>query len=234
MAVTPLPGSSNGTVVLTSTPRTTLKRHPERGTYDRAVIDAILDEGLVCHLGVVVDGAPRVLPTVHVRVGDFVYVHGARANRLFAAALGGSSCLTVTLLDGLVFARTWFHHSMNFRCVVLYGAAEEVEDPVEKLLAARALIEHVAPGRADETRAPTDAELRSTLVLRLPIKEGSAKVRTGPPLDSPEHLDDASWAGELPLVTVALPPRADPTLKGGIPLSKAVATRAAGFGSRTL
>lgn len=211
---------------LAPTPRTELKRHAERGTHDRGVVNAILDEGLVCHLGVNVDGAPRVLPTAHVRVGDAVYVHGARANRLFAAALSGPACLTVTLLDGIVFARTWFHHSMNFRSAVIYGTFTEVTDPDEKWAALRALIEHAAPGRADETRAPTDAELRSTLVLRLPIVEGSAKVRSGGPLDDAETLADATWAGEVPLALTAGVPRPDPRLRPGLAMSQAVRNRA--------
>lgn len=211
---------------LTQTPRTTLKRHAERGDHSREAIDAILDEALVCHLGVVVDGFPRVLPTAHVRVGDVVYLHGARANRLLGAAASGPVCLTVTLLDGLVFARTWFRHSMNYRSVVLYGTAEEVTDVAEKRVALAALVDHAAPGRSSETRAPTDEELRSTLVLKLPIGEGSAKARTGPPLDTPDTLGDACWAGELPLRTTALPAKPDPGLRPDAAPSAAVGARA--------
>jgi nitroimidazol reductase NimA-like FMN-containing flavoprotein (pyridoxamine 5'-phosphate oxidase superfamily)/GNAT superfamily N-acetyltransferase len=212
---------------LAETPRTKLKRHAERGDHSREAVDAILDEALVCHVAVVVDGSPRVLPTAHVRVGDAVYLHGARANRLLgAAAAGAPACLTVTLLDGLVFARTWFRHSMNFRSAVLYGRAEEVTDIDEKRAALAALVDHSAPGRSRETRAPTDEELRSTLVLRLPIREGSAKARTGPPLDTPDTLGDECWAGELPLCTTALPPKEDASLRAGTAFSTAVAARA--------
>jgi uncharacterized protein len=213
--------------VLETTPRTTLRRHAERGSHERAAIDAILDEALVCHLAVVVDGAPRVLPTAHVRVGDVVYLHGARANRLLGAAASGADvCLTATLLDGLVFARTWFRHSMNFRSAVLYGRAREVTDVAVKRRALAALVDHAANGRSDETRAPTDEELRSTLVVEIPIEEGSAKVRSGPPLDTEETLGDDSWAGEVPLCTTGLPARDDPKLRSGIPLSRAVSARA--------
>ena len=213
--------------LLRPTSRTTLKRHAERGGHDRAAIDAILDEALVCHVAVLVDGAPRSLPTAHVRVGDVVYLHGARANRFLAAALSGSEiCLTVTLVDGLVFARTWMHHSMNFRSAMLFGRPIEVTDPAEKLRALAALVDHAASGRSAETRAPTDAELRSTLVVKLPIVEASAKVRTGPPLDTPDTLDDDCWAGELPLSLRAFPAQSDPRLRTGIRMSLAVSTRA--------
>lgn len=212
--------------VLDRTTRTTLKRHAERGTHERAAIDAVLDEALVCHLAVVVDGFPRSLPTAHVRVGDVVYLHGARANRLLGVAASGAPvCLTVTLLDGLVFARTWFRHSMNYRSAVLYGRATEVTDLGEKRRALAALVDHSAPGRSAETRAPSDEELRSTLVAKLPIVEGSAKARTGPPLDTPDTLEDASWAGEVPLCLTALPVRDDPRLRQDLPLSTPVAAR---------
>jgi nitroimidazol reductase NimA-like FMN-containing flavoprotein (pyridoxamine 5'-phosphate oxidase superfamily)/GNAT superfamily N-acetyltransferase len=209
------------------TPRTTLKRHPERGSHDRTLVNTILDEALVCHVGAVVDGAPRVLPTAHARVGDIVYMHGARANRIFGVlASGVPACVTVTLLDGIVFARTWFHHSMNYRCVVLYGSGTEVTDPEEKLVALAALVDKAAPGRTRETRAPTPGELASTLVVRFPIDEASAKVRSGPPLDSPEQLADDSWAGVLPLRLAALPSKDDPQLRAGIGPSTIVEERA--------
>jgi nitroimidazol reductase NimA-like FMN-containing flavoprotein (pyridoxamine 5'-phosphate oxidase superfamily)/GNAT superfamily N-acetyltransferase len=215
------------TDALAPTPRTALKRHAERGTYDRAALFAILDEALVCHVGCVVDGAPRVLPTLHARIGDSIYLHGARANRLFTEiAAGATACLTATLLDGLVFARTWFHHSMNYRSAVLYGQGTEVTDVEEKRTALAALIERAAPGRTAEARPPTDSELRGTLVLRFPIDEGSAKARSGRPLDGPELADEPCWAGELPLRLVALPPKSDPELRGGIDVSPSVAARA--------
>lgn len=212
---------------LPETPRTTLRRHAERGDHSREAVDAILDEALVCHVAVVVDGSPRVLPTAHVRVGDVVYLHGARANRLLVAVASGAPlCLTATLLDGLVFARTWFRHSMNYRSVVLYGSGQEVTDGTEKRMALAALVDHSAPGRSRETRAPTDEELRSTLVVRLPITEGSAKARTGPPLDTPDTLGDDSWAGELALSLTAREAHPDPNLKPGVAASAAVERRA--------
>jgi uncharacterized protein len=215
---------------LAETPRTTLRRHAERGDHSREAVDAILDEALVCHVAVVVDGSPRVLPTAHVRVGDVVYLHGARANRLLGAVTSGAPvCLTVTLLDGLVFARTWFRHSMNYRSAVLYGFGQEVTDVAEKRKALAALVDHAAPGRSRETRAPTDEELRSTLVVKLPICEGSAKARTGPPLDTPDTLADDSWAGELPLSLAAREPLPDPSLRPGIVPSAAVEERARSF-----
>lgn len=217
---------------LPRTPRTTLKRRNARGSHDREVIFAILDEALVCHVGVEVDGAPRVLPTAHVRVEDAVYLHGARGNHLLVTLAGGAPCcLAVTLLDGLVFSRAAAHHSMNYRSAVLYGTASEVIDLDEKRVALRALIEHVAPGRADEARPPTEAELTATLLVRLPITEGSAKIRSGPPLDAHERLDDGRWAGELPLRLCALPPRPDPRLPPEQPLRGAVLERARGLRS---
>jgi nitroimidazol reductase NimA-like FMN-containing flavoprotein (pyridoxamine 5'-phosphate oxidase superfamily)/GNAT superfamily N-acetyltransferase len=221
----PLTPSSSSSVSVT--PRTTLKRHPERGSHDRALVNAILDEALVCHVGVVVDGAPRVLPTAHARVGDVVYMHGARANRIFGAvASGAPACVTVTLLDGIVFARTWFHHSMNYRCAVLHGAGSEVTAPDEKLAALAALVDKAAPGRTRESREPTPAELTSTLVVRFPVDEASAKVRVGPPLDSPEQLADDTWAGVLPLRLAALPAQDDVQLRDGIAPSAVVEDRA--------
>jgi nitroimidazol reductase NimA-like FMN-containing flavoprotein (pyridoxamine 5'-phosphate oxidase superfamily)/GNAT superfamily N-acetyltransferase len=209
------------------TPRTALKRHPERGTHDRATMYAILDEALVCHAAVVVDGAPRVLPMAYARVSDRLYMHGARSNRLLGLlTVGAPACVTVTLLDGLVFARTWFHHSMNYRSVVLYGTGSEVSDPDEKLSALATLIDKAAPGRTREARPPAPEELRSTLVARFPVVEASAKVRAGPPLDGPELFDEACWAGELPLRLTALPSKDDGNLRSGIASSVAVGERA--------
>jgi nitroimidazol reductase NimA-like FMN-containing flavoprotein (pyridoxamine 5'-phosphate oxidase superfamily)/GNAT superfamily N-acetyltransferase len=212
---------------LAVTPRTTLKRHAERGSHDRPLVEAILDEALVCHVATVVDGSPRVLPTMHARVGGDVYLHGARANRLFGEiARGAPVCLTATLLDGVVFARTWFHHSMNFRSAVLYGTGVEVTDTAEKRAALAALVDRAAPGRSSEAVPPTEAELRSTLVVRLPILEGSAKVRTGDPLDGPELFDLPVWAGELPLRLTAVAPRNDANLREGAVPSPSVRARA--------
>jgi nitroimidazol reductase NimA-like FMN-containing flavoprotein (pyridoxamine 5'-phosphate oxidase superfamily)/GNAT superfamily N-acetyltransferase len=217
---------------LAVTPRTTLKRHAERGSHDRSVVEAILDEALVCHVATVVDGSPRVLPTMHVRVGGNVYLHGARANRLFGEiARGAPVCLTATLVDGIVFARTWFHHSMNFRSAVLYGTGVEVTDTDEKRAALAALVDRAAPGRSREAVPPTEAELRSTLVVRLPILEGSAKVRAGGPLDGPELFDLPVWAGELPLRLTAVAPRNDVNLREGAVPSQSVSARAGALGA---
>ena len=172
------------------TPRSSIHRHPERGRYDRATIDAILDEALVCHLGFVSDGQPMVIPTMYVRDGDRVVVHGSAASRMTrTVGTGVPVCLTVTLLDGVVFARTANNHSMNYRSAVLLGTAEPITEPVAKLEAMRALVERIAPGRWDRIREPDDKEMRSTTILSLPIDEASAKVRTGPPLDDGEDWD---------------------------------------------
>lgn len=216
---------------LPKTPRTTLKRRAARGSHERAAIDAILDEALLCHVGVVVDGSPRVLPTAHVRVGDVVYLHGARENRLLSAlAAGAPCCLTVTLLDGLVFSRRAATHSMNYRSVVLYATASEVTDAEEKRAALHALVEHMAKDRVAESHAPDDAELRATLVVRIPIEEGSAKARSGPPGDDEPAADDPYWSGEVPLRLCALPPITDAKLPVNRTVPQAVLERARGFG----
>jgi uncharacterized protein len=180
--------------------RVTVRRHPERGRYDRDTIDAILDEGLICHLGFTLEGQPSVIPTMYARQGDLLYVHGAVANRALQALRGGSqACLVVTLLDGLVMARSAFNHSMNYRSVVVVGEAVEVTDRDEKLSAMRALLEHVASGRWDDSRQPNPTELESTVILALRLDEVSAKVRTGPPIDDEEDLALGFWAGVIPL-----------------------------------
>ena len=194
------------------TERTTLKRLPDRGSHDREVIDAILDEALLCHLGLVDgEGRPFVVPTIHARVGDVLYVHGSPASRALRTARDGGIdvCVTVTLLDGLVLARSAFHHSMNYRSAVVYGPATKVEAPAEKSEALTAIVEHVLAGRAAGSRPPNDHELRSTLVLSVPIDEASAKVRTGGPIDDEADMDLAVWAGHVPLSIVAGEPIAD-------------------------
>ncbi len=161
--------------------RATVKRLPKRAAYDRATIDAILDEGLICHVGIAVDGQPFVVPMIHVRVGDKVYLHGSPASRtLRAIAAGAEACLTVTLLDGLVLARSAFHHSMNYRSVALFGTGSAVEDLAEKIAALHALSEHVVAGRWPDVRTPSERELRQTLVVALPIREASAKAAHWP------------------------------------------------------
>jgi uncharacterized protein len=193
---------------------------PEKGQYDRATIDAILDAGLVCHLGFVHEGHPFVIPTLHARIDDTAYVHGSAASRTLRALGGGvDACLTVTLLDGIVLARSVFEHSINYRSVVVLGRATIVDDPVEKLAALEAFTEKLLPGRWADSRQPTRKELRATSILRLPLDEASAKVSEGPPDDG--DTPDAElevWAGEIPLVVRALPPVPDPTLRTGIPV----------------
>jgi nitroimidazol reductase NimA-like FMN-containing flavoprotein (pyridoxamine 5'-phosphate oxidase superfamily) len=182
------------------TERTTVRRLPARGTYDRSTIETILDEGLICHVGFIAGGNPVVIPTIHARAGDTLYFHGSVASRMLRTLREGvPMCVTVTLLDGLVLARSTFHHSMNYRSVVVFGTAREVTDRQEKLAALEALVEHVVPGRSRVARGPNEQELRATLVLALPIEEASAKIRTGPPLDDEEDYKLDVWAGVIPL-----------------------------------
>jgi uncharacterized protein len=183
--------------------RTRLRRKPQRGSHDRAVIDAIVDEALVCHVGFAGPYGPVVIPTTHVRLGDQLYVHGAASNAMLSAlALGTDACVTITLLDALVLARTAFHHSVNYRSVVAFGRAARVDDPPVKRRVLAALVDKIQPGRSAACRAPNDKELAATLVIAMPLHEASAKVRTGPPI--PDDGDDATlpyWAGIIPLVT---------------------------------
>src|SRR5205085_308388 len=201
----------------TPTERSAIKRLPQRGRYERATVKEILDEGFVCHVGFVLDGQPFVIPTGYARVEDVLYVHGARASRMLKALSDGVQvCVTVTIVDGLVLARSAFHHSMNYRSVVVFGRARAVTDKAEKLTALRALTEHIAPGRWAETRQPNRQELNATTVLAVPLVEASAKVRTGPPVDDEEDYALAVWAGELPLRLTASAPVADPRLPAGV------------------
>ncbi len=192
-------------------PRTRVRRLPERAKYDRATVEAVLDEGFVCHLGFCSEGEPLVIPTAYVRVGDTIYVHGAPANHALRRAVEGDPvCLTVTLVDGLVLARSAFHHSINYRSVVVFGVAREVDDPDEKRTALLAFVDHVVPGRNADTRPPTDSELRATRVVKVEITEASAKVRSGGPKDDPEDFAlPGIWAGEMPLRVVPGAPVAD-------------------------
>ena len=183
---------------LSQTPRTTLHRLRERGRLDRTDLDAVLAAGLICHLGVVIDGTPVVLPTGYGRIGEQLYLHGSSANKSLLAAAGQEVCVTVTLLDGLVCARAVFHHSMNYRSAVIFGTARLVEDPQEQLAALEAVTNHLVPGRWDHSRAPTRKELAATAVLALPLTEASVKVRSGGPKDDPEDYDSDIWAGVLP------------------------------------
>jgi nitroimidazol reductase NimA-like FMN-containing flavoprotein (pyridoxamine 5'-phosphate oxidase superfamily) len=181
------------------TPRTTFKRLAYRGTHDRAVVHAILDEALVCHVAFTHGGQPALIPTAYARQGDRLLLHGSSGNRMLRAlADGGDICICVTLLDGIVFARSAFHHSVNYRSVVVYGRAHEIADLNEKREALRVIVEHVAPGRSEVIRPPTDAEVVMTKVIAVPIVEASAKVRTGPPIDDEPDYALPVWAGVLP------------------------------------
>ncbi len=194
--------------------RTRLRRLPQRGSYERGTIDAILDEGLVCHVGFVAEGQPYVIPTTYARVGDQLYVHGSAASRMLRAISGAPVCVTVTLLDGLVLARSAFHHSMNYRSVVVLGRAVEVTDAAERLAALEAIVEHMQPGRWSEVRPPSAQELRATSVLRLPIDECSAKIRSGGPIDDEADLALDCWAGVIPLRLQPQPPIRDGGAEG--------------------
>jgi uncharacterized protein len=187
-----------------STQRSQVKRIPKRGNYDRETIYHILDEGLVCHVGFVVDNQPFVIPTAYGRINDKLYIHGSPASRMLRSLIGSVEvCVTVTLIDGLVLARSAFHHSMNYRSVVIFGQAEIVTNSDEKLAALKAFTEHVVPGRWDDVRQPNRQELQGTMVLTLPLTEASAKTRTGMPIDDEADYSLPVWAGILPLQLVA-------------------------------
>lgn len=207
----------------TETERTRVKRLPSRGDYDRKTIDSILDEAFICHVGFVVDGQPYVIPTGYARVGDDLYIHGSSASRMLRTlAKGVDVCVTITLIDGLVLARSAFHHSMNYRSVVILGRAESVTDADEKNKALEALTEHFVPGRWAEARWPTELELKATSVLKLPITEASAKIRTGDPVDDEEDYSMDVWAGTLPVSSTFDDPVSDSRLADGIAVPKYV------------
>jgi nitroimidazol reductase NimA-like FMN-containing flavoprotein (pyridoxamine 5'-phosphate oxidase superfamily) len=198
----------------TPTDRTQVKRLPKRGKYDRETVYSILDSGFVCHVGFSVDGQPYVIPTNYGRSGDIVYLHGSAASRMLRTLSEGVPVsVTVTHVDGLVLARSAFHHSVNYRSVVILGTARLVEDPAEKMEALRVFTEHVMKGRWDDVRKPTEQELKATSVLALALEEVSAKVRTGGPNDDAPDYDLPVWAGVLPLETVPKQPVADPNRK---------------------
>ena len=204
---------------LAQTERTTLKRLPKRAEYDRARVYEILDEAFICHVGFVVDDHPFVIPTGYARMGDCLYIHGSAASRMLrAVGQGIEVCVTVTLLDGLVLARSAFHHSVNYRSVVVFGRATVVEEAEEKMEALRAFTEHVVPGRWAEVRWPNESEMKATTVLALPLVEASAKIRTGPPIDDEEDHEINVWAGVLPLRLVADDAIKDDRLRSGISL----------------
>jgi nitroimidazol reductase NimA-like FMN-containing flavoprotein (pyridoxamine 5'-phosphate oxidase superfamily) len=197
--------------------RTRVVREPQRGVYDRSIAYQILDEGFICHVGFVVDGQPFVIPTGYGRTGHSLYFHGSAASRMLRRVDEGIAvCVTVTLLDGLVLARSIFNHSMNYRSVVILGTARAVTDRKEKLEALHLLSEHILPGRWAESRQPNEKELKATLVMRLPIEEFSAKVRQGPPIDDEEDYAFPTWAGVVPLTIVAGEPIDDARLVSGI------------------
>jgi nitroimidazol reductase NimA-like FMN-containing flavoprotein (pyridoxamine 5'-phosphate oxidase superfamily) len=203
--------------------RSRVRREPKRAVYERAAIRAILDEALVGHVAFCVDGQPHAIPMLQARVGEVVYLHGSKASRLVRTlAAGTPACLTVTLLDGIVLARSAFNQSVNYRAVVILGRARRVEDETELLAALEAFTERLLPGRWAEVRAPSHRELKATSVLAMPLQECSAKVRSGPPEDDEADYELQTWAGEVPLRTVALPPVPDPRLTPGVEPSPAV------------
>lgn len=198
---------------MSGTDRTRIRRHPDRGSDDRNDLYAILDAGRICHLGVIVDGSPRVIPTAYGRAGDTLYLHGSTG----AVSLRADEvCVTVTHLDGLLLARSLFHHSMNYRSAMVYGRPRLVTDPEEKLAGLRVLVENLVPGRWDVARQPTRKELAATSLIALPLDEASVKLRQGPPGDEDEDYALDVWAGELPIREVVGPPIPDPRLRPGI------------------
>jgi uncharacterized protein len=201
---------------LSATDRTRLRRHRERGRTGRTDLYDVLDVGLICHLGVVVNGAPRVLPTTYARDGETLYLHGSSANAGFVAADGHEVCVTVTHFDGLVLARSVFSHSVNYRSAIVLGTATVVRDEDERRHALRAIVEHLVPGQWDAARSPTNKEMAATAVLALPLAEASVKVRTGPPADEPGDLDLDVWAGVLPATVTFGAPVPDPALRSDI------------------
>jgi nitroimidazol reductase NimA-like FMN-containing flavoprotein (pyridoxamine 5'-phosphate oxidase superfamily) len=199
---------------LSQTERTTLKRLPKRGSFDRGVINAILDEGFICHVGFIADHKPVVIPTGYARVDERLIIHGSQASRMLRAlGKGIDVCVTVTLIDGLVLARSAFHHSMNYRSVVIFGRAHVIDGREDKLAALRALSEHMIPGRWDYVREPSERELQQTTVLSVPLTEASAKIRIGQPVDDDEDYDLPIWAGILPLRMSVEDAVADPLLR---------------------
>lgn len=206
----------SATDTIQPTPRTRLRRLPKRGEFSREAIEAILDEALVCHIAYIHEGRPFMVPTGYARDGRWLYFHGSRGNRTLRALLEGEACIAVTLLDGLVLARSAFHHSMNYRSVVLFASAEEITDPSEKIHAMRCVVEHIVPGRWEQARQPNQNEIDATLMVRVPIEECSAKVRTGPPVDDEPDMDLGVWAGVIPARTTWGPPEPDPLLPSAI------------------
>jgi uncharacterized protein len=217
---------STDTTPLSSTPRTRLRRHRERGMADREALYEVLDAGLICHLGVVADGAPVVLPTAYGRDGDTLYLHGSAANGAFGSADGQQVCVTVTHMDGIVCARSVFSHSVNYRSAVVFGTATLVLDSGERWRALRLITDHLVPGRWDAARQPTKKEMAATAVLSVPLTEASVKIRAGMPADEPEDLDLDVWAGVLPMAVTFGAPDPDPAMRQEIPVPAHIRDRA--------
>ncbi len=209
---------------LQTTERTTLHRLRERGATDRSALYEVLDAGLICHLGVIIDGSPVVLPTGYGRIGEILYLHGSSANRSFQFAEDQEICVTVTLLDGLVCARSVFHNSMNYRSAVIFGTARLVTDGDERLAAIKAITEHLIPGRWEHSRKPTKKELAATAVIALSLAEASVKIRTGGPKDDAEDYALDYWAGVLPITLAVGDAQPDPLLREGISIPPHIAS----------
>jgi nitroimidazol reductase NimA-like FMN-containing flavoprotein (pyridoxamine 5'-phosphate oxidase superfamily) len=211
--------AKNSNESVAPTRRTRVKRLPKRASYDRTAIYSILDTALVCHVGFALDGQPYVIPTLHVRIADRLYIHGSAASRMLGSAADGTPiAITVTHIDGLVLARSAFHHSVNYRSVVILGTATLVTDLAEKFSVMKGLIDHVAPGRWDHIRHPNEKELAATSVLSIPIEEASAKLRSGDPLDDEADYATPIWAGQIPFTTKPLAPVADARLAASTPM----------------
>ena len=217
---------------VTRTSRTRVRRVPKRGIYDRAVINQVLDAGVLCHVGYVIDGAPYVTPTLYWREDDRVYWHGSSASRMLRKVIGAEVCLTVSHLDGFVLARSGFHHSVNYRSVMLFGVAELVSDVAEKRVRLDRFIDSLFPGRADAIRRTTDQELKATKLLSMPIDEVSAKIRTGGPVDDEEDYALPIWAGVVPVSTTLGAPDDDGRVLAGVEIPDHVAGFIAGYGRR--
>ncbi len=215
-----------------SSPRSTVRRLPEQARYDPVTVSAALDAGVVAHVGIVHEGSPVVIPMAYARVGDTVYLHGSTASRMMRALKGGDPlCVTVTIVDGIVLARSAFNMSMNYRSVVIQGRARAVTDAEERMIAFRAIMDHVVPGHWETVRPPNDVELRQTLVTAVGLDEVSAKVRVGPPDDEVGDVGLPIWAGQIPLDTVAGAPIADAAVPAGVPMPVSVSGYARAFGT---
>ncbi|HEV7526533.1 MAG TPA: pyridoxamine 5'-phosphate oxidase family protein [Acidimicrobiia bacterium] len=200
------------------TARTRVRRLPKRASYDRQLVESIIDEALSCHVGFAIEGRPWVVPTIHARIDDRLYLHGAAANHMLGSLADGiEACVTITLVDGLVLARSAFHHSMNYRSVMIFGRAVRVDDTDEKDAALHALVEHVVPGRTADARPPSAEELRKTSVLQMAITEASAKVRTGGPVDDEDDMALPIWAGQVPISTTYAAPTPEPGITAPVP-----------------